>query len=541
MNNSIFEISKPLNEPILSYKKGSEERDLLDIQLDNMYNEEIEIPLIIGGKEIRTGNITKIVMPTENGHILATYHKAGKKETQMAIDASLKAKKEWEDLSWLDRASIMMKAAELISVKYRYILNSATMLGQGKNSYQAEIDASCELADFLRFNSYYISKIYNNQPSSPKGIINRIEYRALEGFIFAITPFNFTAIAGNLTSAPALMGNTVVWKPSHTAIFSGYYLMKLFKEAGLPDGVINFVPGGRKEVGEIALNHEMLAGIHFTGSTNSFNNIWGSVANNIGKYFSYPRLVGETGGKDFIFTHNSADPKEVSTALIRGAFEYQGQKCSAASRAYIPKSIWSSVQKEMILTMNKIKTGDVRDYSNFYNAVIDEGSFDNIGRYMRIVRDSSNAEIIMGGKGDKSVGYFYEPTVVLTTDPKSITMQEEIFGPVLTIFLYEDDKFEETLNLCDKTSVYALTGSILARDRNVINTASQILRNAAGNFYINDKPSGAVVDQQPFGGARKSGTNDKAGSSLNLMRWVSARTIKENLVPQITDDYLELE
>ena len=541
MENSFFEISKPINEPILSYKKGSEERMLLDDQLEKMYNEEIEIPLVIGGKEIRTGITEKIAMPTENGHVLATYHKAGKEETKMAIEASLEAKKEWEDLPWLDRASIMMKAAELISVKYRYILNSATMLGQGKNSYQAEIDASCELADFLRFNAYYLSKIYSNQPTSPKGIINRIEYRALEGFIFAITPFNFTAIAGNLTSAPALMGNSIVWKPSHTAIFSGYYLMKLFKEAGLPDGVINFVPGGRKDVGEIALNHNMLAGIHFTGSTNSFNHIWGSVASNIGNYFSYPRLVGETGGKDFIFAHSSANPKEVSTALVRGAFEYQGQKCSAASRAYIPKSIWSEVKENMMATMAKIKTGDVRDYSNFYNAVIDEGSFDNIEKYVNLAKESGTCEIVTGGKGDKSVGYFYEPTVITTTDPNSITMEEEIFGPVLTIFLYDDDKFEETLNLCDNTSVYALTGSILARDRNAIITASHILRNAAGNFYINDKPSGAVVDQQPFGGARKSGTNDKAGSSLNLMRWVSARTIKENLVPQISDDYLELE
>ncbi len=530
MNNAIFSFPYPGNEPIKGYAPGSPERKELQAKLAELKSTEIEIPLIIGGKEIKTGNLGKVTMPSDHGHVLATYHKAGAKEVQMAIDAALEAHKKWEEMPWIERASITLKAAELLATKHRALINAATMLGQGKNAFQAEIDAACEAIDFLRFNAHYVSQIYADQPNSSAGVINRMEYRALEGFVFTITPFNFTAIASNLNMAPALMGNTTVWKPATTSILSNYYLMQIFKEAGLPDGVINFIPGQGSVIGKEVFAHKDLAGIHFTGSTNTFQRFWKTIGENITNYRSYPRIVGETGGKDFIFAHKSADAKHLATAITRGAFEYQGQKCSAASRAYIPKSLWNDVKDFVNADIADFKVGDVTDFTNFMNAVIDEAAFDSITDYIRMAKESADCDIIAGGNTDKSKGYFVEPTVILTRDPHFVTIEEEIFGPVITIYVYEDDKYAETLELCDKTSPYALTGALFSQDREKLLEGYNALRYSAGNFYLNDKPTGAVVDQQPFGGARGSGTNDKAGSYLNLIRWANARTVKETLV-----------
>lgn len=541
MNNAIFSFESPHNEPILQYKKGSEERNLLIAELDKMSHQQVEIPLIIGGKEIKTGKTAKVVMPHNHSKTIAIYHQATEKEINMAIEASLKAKIEWENLSWLERASIMLRAAELISKKYRTQIVASTMLGQSKSVYQAEIDAACETIDYLRYNVYFASEIYNDQPKSEFGQFNRLEYRPLEGFIFTVTPFNFTAIASNLNLAVISMGNTTVWKPATTSLLSSYYLMKIFKEAGLPDGVLNFVPGSGALIGNNVLKHKDLAGIHFTGSNSTFNSLWRGVSENLTNYVTYPKLVGETGGKDFIFVHHSANSQEVSTAIIRGAFEYQGQKCSAASRAYIPKSKWSEIKQILEKQHKEIKIGDVADFSNFMNAVIDENSFDNIMNYIKLAEESSEAEIILGGKGDKSVGYFIEPTIILTSNPKFVSMQEEIFGPVITIYLYEDEQYEATLELCNETSPYALTGAIFSNDKYAMIKACKTLRYAAGNFYINDKPTGAMVGLQPFGGSRGSGTNDKAGGNLNLLRWVSPRTIKETFIPASDFKYAFME
>lgn len=531
MNNAQFFYARPQNEPIHPYTEATPERIALEKELERQSQTQIEIPLIIGGKEVRTGDIGTVVSPHNHKNVIATYHKAGEKEVKMAIDAALEAHKQWSVMSWVERVSIVLKIAELISKKHRNLINAATMVGQGKNAYQAEIDAVCETIDFIRFNAHYVSEIYNDQPHSETGNLNRIEYRPLEGFVFAITPFNFTAIASNLGLAPVILGNTVVWKPATTSLLSNYYLMEIYKEAGLPDGVINFIPGQGAVVGDIAINHKDLAGIHFTGSNNTFNNIWKTVSSNLENYRSYPRIVGETGGKDFVFVHPSARIDEVATALVRGAFEYQGQKCSAASRAYIPESLWPSILKKMKANVTLIKKGDVKDFCNFVNAVIDKKAFKNITGYIEKAKKAREAEIVIGGEYDDSVGYFIDPTVVVTTDPHFVTMEEEIFGPVLTVFVYKDDEFEKTLQLCNETSPYGLTGSIFSQDRYATVKACQALRYAAGNFYMNDKPTGAVVGQQPFGGSRQSGTNDKAGSYLNLLRWISPRTIKETFLP----------
>jgi 1-pyrroline-5-carboxylate dehydrogenase len=531
MNNAIFNFREPRNEPVHSYAPGTPERKLLEDELKVQHNKVIEIPLIIAGKEVHTGKTGNVVMPTDHKHVLAKYHLAGEKEIQMAIRAALDARSCWMNLSWMERASIMARAAELISKKYRFLINASTMLGQGKNVYQAEIDAICEVVDYLRFNIYFASTIYREQPLSEEIAINRIEYRPLEGFVFTVTPFNFTAIASNLNTSVALMGNTTVWKPATTSLLSNYYLMKIFHEAGLPDGVINFLPGKGSEIGSIVLKHRELAGVHFTGSNPTFNSLWKQVTENLPGYRSYPRIVGETGGKGFIFAHSSAGVPELATAIVRGAFEYQGQKCSAASRAYIPKSIWDETWKQMQSMISEIKMGDVTDFKNYVNAVIDEAAFNKIMSYIEKAQQSSSARIIAGGKGDKSVGYYIEPTVIVTDDPHFITMEEEIFGPVMTIYIYDDDKYSETLEICDQTSPYALTGSIFSNERYAMLEAWRVLRYAAGNFYMNDKPTGAMVGQQPFGGSRASGTNDKAGSNLNLIRWVSPRTIKETLLP----------
>ncbi|MFO7723279.1 MAG: L-glutamate gamma-semialdehyde dehydrogenase [Bacteroidales bacterium] len=531
MNNAIFKYGMPENEPVRSYVPGSRDRKLLMEELRTLSSSVMDIPLVIGGKEIRTGDTGKVVMPHNHSHILATYHQAGEREVQMAIDASMEAHRGWSTVSWVERVSVTMKIAELISGKYRHLLNAATMLGQGKNVYQAEIDAACETVDFLRFNAHFISEIYDDQPIQEKGMINRLEYRPLEGFVFSVTPFNFTAIAANLNLAPVLMGNTVVWKPAGTSILSNYILMKIFMEAGLPDGVINFIPGRGSMIGRQVLSHRDLGGVHFTGSTATFNQIWSGVAANLNNYKSYPKLVGETGGKDFIVVHPSADVQQVATAFVRGAFEYQGQKCSAASRAYVPESKWPEIREAMTGMLKEVKVGEPTDFTNFMNAVIDEASFDNIMSYINDAKTSDQAEIVFGGNGDKTKGYFVEPTVILTTDPHFRTMEEEIFGPVLTIYMYKDEEYDAMLRVVDSTSPYALTGAVFASDRAVLAETCRVLRYAAGNFYYNDKPTGAVVGQQPFGGARMSGTNDKAGSHMNLVRWTSPRTIKETLVP----------
>lgn len=532
MNSSVFSFEKPKNEPVLSYAPNSPERRELVAELEKMSSQQIEIPLIIGGKEIRTGNTGKVVMPHDHNHVLATYHMAGEKEVKMAIEAAVEARKKWEKIPWIERASIALRVAELIAKKYRAVMNAATMLGQSKNAFQAEIDSACETIDFLRFNAYFMSQIYADQPMSPTtDVINRMEYRPLEGFVFAVTPFNFTAIASNLCMSPVIMGNAVVWKPATTAILSNYYLMQIYKEAGLPDGIINFIPGKGSVIGKEIFAHREFAGVHFTGSTWTFNSFWSEIAKNLPNYRSYPKIVGETGGKDFVMVHPSADVQQVAVALVRGAFEYQGQKCSAASRAYLPKSLWYAVKDSIGEMLTEIKVGDVRSFSNYVNAVIDEAAFDSITGYIEKARDTKHAEIVFGGKYDKSKGYFIEPTVILANDPHFVTIEEEIFGPVLTIYVYEDSKYEETLELVDSTSPYALTGSIFSNDRYATEVAFEKLKYAAGNFYINDKPTGAVVGQQPFGGARASGTNDKAGSYLNLIRWTNPRSIKETLNP----------
>lgn len=537
MDNAIFRFAKPENEPVKAYAPGSSEKAALKSALAQLETEKWEIPLIIGGKEIYTGDTGNVVMPHDHHHVLATYHKAGEKEVQMAIDAAMKAHKEWSELPWVERASLMMRVAELFATKYRYMLNASVMLGQSKNPFQAEIDAPCELIDFLRFSTFYAGQVYADQPYSEKGILNRMEYRALEGFVFSLTPFNFTSIASNLNMAPAMMGNVAVWKPSTTAIYSNYFLMKVFKEAGLPDGVVNFIPGKGSVIGKVITASPDFAGFHFTGSTETFNTLWRQIGENLGRYKSYPKMVGETGGKNFIFAHSSADALDIATAIVRGAFEYQGQKCSAGSRAYIPSSLWPKVKEYVGDMLKEIKMGDVRDFTNFINAVIDEASFDNIMSYIEYAKQSPDAEVIFGGHGDKSVGYFVEPTVIQTTNPKFKSMVEEIFGPVITIYVYEDKDFEETLKLCDSTSPYGLTGSIFAYDRYAVDKAFNKLRYAAGNFYINDKPTGAVIAQQPFGGSRASGTNDKAGGPLNLIRWTNPRCIKEALVPPTSYGY----
>ncbi len=531
MNNAIFSIHRPKNEPVLSYTQGSPERSALEKELKRISSETVEIPVIVNGREIRTGRTGKVVMPHDHKHILATYHMAGEKETREAIDAAQNAKEEWMTLSWVERSSIMLKAAELLSKKYRYTIVAATMLGQSKNVQQAEVEAACETVDFLRYNAYFAGQIYQEQPRSGMDQLNRVEYRPLEGFVYTVSPFNFTAIASNLSMSVALMGNTTVWKPASTSLLSSWILMKVFMEAGLPAGVINFLPGHGAEISNTVLGHPDLAGIHFTGSNATFNSLWKTVSGNLEKYRSYPKLVGETGGKDFIMIHASANPLDAATAIIRGSFEYQGQKCSASSRVYIPRSLWPEIKTHVIAQTEKIKVGDVADFSNFMNAVIDERSFDRIMEYIALAKNSGECEIIHGGNGDKSSGFFIEPTVILTTNPKFETMQEEIFGPVVTLYVYDDSKYEETLHLCNETSPYGLTGAIFSADRKAMIKACQVLRFAAGNFYINDKPSGAMVGLQPFGGARASGTNDKAGGRLNLVRWTSPRTIKETFIP----------
>jgi 1-pyrroline-5-carboxylate dehydrogenase len=531
MNDSVFQFQLPRNEPQETYAPGTRSRQELKAELERVAGEQIEIPLVIGGKEVRTGKLGKVVMPSEHGHVLATYHQAGEREVMQAIEAAVRAQRDWSRLPWVERAAITLKAAELLATRYRSRINAATMLGQSKNPYQAEIDSACETIDFLRFNAAFASQIYAEQPRSGTDQLNRMEYRPLEGFVFSLTPFNFTAIASNLNMAPILMGNATIWKPSSTAVLSNYVLLEVFREAGIPDGVINFVPGSGPIVAGPLLCSPHLAGVHFTGSTATFNSIWQTIAGNLGHLRAYPRLVGETGGKDFVFAHASADPLELATALVRGSFEYQGQKCSAASRAYVPASLWPKVREIVREQLSTVRTGDVRDFRNLVNAVIDERSFDTIIGYIESAKAVPGTEIIAGGKGDKSVGYFVEPTVILTPDPRSITMREEIFGPVLTVYVYPDDQFAQTLEICDQTSPYALTGAFFARDRYAVVQASEALRNTAGNFYVNDKPTGAVVGMQPFGGARASGTNDKAGGPLNLQRWVSARSIKETFVP----------
>ena len=531
MNNGIFEIPTPQNEPILSYMPGSSEKSEIKQMISLLKKQQMHIPLIIGGKEVFTGDTDTCIIPHEKEHVLAYYHKAGEKEVHAAIHASLEAKQAWQQMCWEDRASIFLKAAALISGPYRSLMNAATMLSQSKTIYQAEIDAVCELCDFFRFNAYFLNQIYKEQPNNSHSVWNKTEYRPLEGFVFAITPFNFTSIAGNLPTAPAICGNTVIWKPSSTSVYSNYLIIKILMEAGLPAGVINFVPGSGKQIGDIVMKDKNLAGIHFTGSTETFDSIWKTVGENLADYRTYPRLIGETGGKDFIFVHESADAQEVVTAIVRGSFEYQGQKCSAASRVYIPSGMEKEVDDRLKQTVSEIKMGDPEDFRNFMSAVIDKNSFDKIQSYIDYAKNSDKAELLIGGGCDESVGYFIEPTVIKTTDPAFKTMQEEVFGPVVTIYIYDESKLNETLTLCDETSKYALTGAVFAKDREVIQQISQRLYHAAGNFYINDKPTGAVVGQQPFGGARKSGTNDKAGSKTNLMRWISQRSIKENFEP----------
>lgn len=537
MKNTIYKYTEPKNEPVLQYEKASKERFELIQALNQMESEAYDIPLIIDGKEIYTGITENIVMPHDHKRVLGRYHKARPQDIKAAIASATKARKIWASFSWDERASINLKIAELLATKYRALINAATMLGQSKNAYQAEIDAACETVDFLRFNTHFVSNIYHEQPLSVPGIVNKLDYRPLEGFVFAVSPFNFTAIASNLSMAPALMGNSVIWKPATTSILSNYILMKVYQEAGLPDGVINFLPGNGPEIGEEVFRDREFAGLHFTGSTGTFNNMWKTIANNMSNFRSYPKIVGETGGKDFVFVHPSSNSLEVATALVRGSFEYQGQKCSAASRAYIPKSLWADIKNYIGDMLSEIKMGDVRDFSNFVNAVIDEKAFNNIMGFINAAKSSSEAEVIFGGTGDKSVGYFIQPTVILTTNPHYLTMEEEIFGPVLTVYVYEDQKFEETLHICDETSTYALTGAIFSRDRSALLKASEILRYAAGNLYYNDKPTGAVVGQQPFGGGRCSGTNDKSGSYLNLLRWANPRTIKETLNTPIDYKY----
>ncbi len=531
MPKGFFKVPAPKNEPVYSYAPNTPERQLLQDELKRMRETEVDIPMYIGSEEVRTGNTIKMSPPHDHAHVLGHFHEGEASHVQQAIKAALGAKADWEALSWEHRVSIFLKAADLVAGPYRYKVNASTMLAQSKNPFQSEIDAVAEYADFLRFNAHYLTEIYSMQPESADGIWNRLEYRPLEGFVFAITPFNFTSIAGNLPASAAMMGNTVIWKPAYSQVYSAQVLMEIFKEAGLPDGVINLIYVDGPVAGEEIFNHPDFAGLHFTGSTAVFQHLWETIGKNISKYKSYPRVVGETGGKDFILAHHSANAKEVSTAITRGAFEFQGQKCSAASRAYIPSGIWDDVKSGLLADIEEMKMGPVEDFSNFFNAVIDERAFDKISGYIDQAKDSERAEIIAGGGYDKSKGYFIEPTVVVTDDPQFVTLCEEIFGPVITIYVYQDNRFTETLELVDSTGPYSLTGAIFSKDRYAVELATMALKNAAGNFYINDKPTGAVVGQQPFGGSRASGTNDKAGSLLNLLRWVSPRTIKETFVP----------
>lgn len=526
--NANTHFSLPVNEPILNYAPGSPERKALQKAVQELKSTFRDIPMIINGHEVFTDDTVDIAPPYEHQNIIGRYHYAADEDIEFAIISALDASETWADTDAYTRANIFLKAADLIATKYRAKINAATMLAQSKNAFQAEIDAACELIDFFRFNVYYMYQVYGQQPLSTPGQRNTLDYRPLEGFVLAISPFNFTAISGNLPAAPALMGNTVVWKPSGTQIYSAAVIMEILMEAGLPAGVINMIFCDGPELSEIALKHGDFAGLHFTGSTKTFNYFWKTIGQNIDRYKTYPRIVGETGGKDFVVAHRSSDPDVVATALVRGAFEYQGQKCSAASRAYISASIWEKVWHKMRIMLKEIKTGSPENYENFVNAVIDERAFDKITDYIEKARNIASNQVIAGGTYDKSIGYFIDPTVILTADPKSLTMTEEIFGPVLTVYIFEDDNFEETLQLVNETSPYALTGAFIAQDIKAVKTAHKYLRNAAGNFYVNDKPTGAVVGQQPFGGARKSGTNDKAGSYLNLLRWVSPRNIKEN-------------
>ena len=533
MANAYFKAPEPVNEPIFSYGPGSPEKLAVKAKLSAMKTGLIEIPLIIGGQEVKTGNTGTLRVPHDHGVDLGVYHKAGEKEVGMAIEAALEARNTWADMPWEHRVSVILKAADLLAGAWRPVLNAATMLGQSKTIFQAEIDAACELIDFWRFNCHYLTQLMSEQPYSAAGIWNRMEFRPLEGFVFAVSPFNFTSIGGNLPTAPALTGCTSLWKPASSAVYASYYIMKLMEKAGLPPGVINFMPGSGGEVGGPVMKSPDLAGIHFTGSTATFQHMWRTVGENITRMKYYPRIVGETGGKNFIFAHPSADVDALVAAALRGAFEYQGQKCSAASRMYVPRSIWSDFRDKYVAEVEQIKMGDPEDFTCFMGAVIDEAAFKNITVYIDYAHAAVDAECITGGGYDDAKGWFIEPTTIVTTNPRFKTMEEEIFGPVLTIYVYDDDKLDETITLCDTTSPYALTGAVFAQDRTALVKISNALRNTAGNFYINDKPTGAVVGQQPFGGARASGTNDKAGSAMNLLRWMSARSIKETMVPPV--------
>lgn len=537
MSFGTFSYPMPANEPVLQYAPGSKERDALQKALAELKKKEADIPQYIGGRAVRSGDKHPIHPPHERNHVLGYYHAGTKAHVQQAIDAALKAKPTWEAMPWEERAAIFLKAADLLATKYRFYINGTTMLGQSKNAYQAEIDAACELIDFLRFNVHFLSEIYKQQPISAPGMHNRMEWRALEGFVLAVTPFNFTAIGGNLPTSAAMCGNVVVWKPANTQIYSAQMFMKILMEAGLPDGVINLVYVDGPTIGDVCFNHPDFAGVHFTGSTGVFNHMWATIGANTPKYKSYPRIVGETGGKDFVLVHKSADVDAVVTALARGAFEYQGQKCSAASRAYLPSNLADRIKAKLVAEVETMKMGTVEDFGNFVNAVIDEKSFDKLKKYIDAAKKDRKAKILTGGNCSKKDGFFIEPTIIEVRDPKYVTMCEELFGPVLTIYTYKADEFEKAMDLVDGTSPYALTGAVLAQDRSAIDAATKRLRHAAGNFYINDKPTGAVVGQQPFGGARASGTNDKAGSMLNLYRWLSARTIKETYNPPVDYRY----
>ena len=535
MSKGFYKAPQPYNEPVLTYAPGTPERKALKAMLAELKTKQADVPMFIGGEEVRTGELVRMSPPHDHRHTLGYYHKGTGEHVTQAIDAALAIRPKWQALTWDQRAAIFLKAADLISGPFRAKLNAATMLGQSKNAYQAEIDAACEMADFLRFNVHFMTEIYRDQPVSSHGTWNKMEWRPLEGFVYAVTPFNFTSIAGNLPSAPALMGNVVVWKPANTQIYSANVLMEIFREAGLPAGVINMIMVDGPVGGKIMSRHPEFVGVHFTGSSEVFNKIWKAIGENVALHNTFPKIVGETGGKDFVMVHPSAKVKPVVTALTRGAFEYQGQKCSAASRAYIPRSLWPEIREKIVADIQSFKMGGVEDFRNFINAVIDEAAFDKLAAYIDQAKKDPDAEIIAGGHYDKSVGYFIEPTVILTRNPRYVTMCEELFGPILTVYVYEDGQYEQTLEILDKTSPYALTGAIFAQDRYIIDMTTKKLVNAAGNFYINDKPTGAVVGQQPFGGARASGTNDKSGSYLNLLRWVSPRTIKENFNPP--EDY----
>lgn len=537
MRHGVVTPPAPANEVVRSYAPGTPERASIQKRLRAMLGETVEVPLRIGGRDVHTGETVPIVCPHDHRHVLGHFHQAGEAEVRQAADAAREAWREWSEMPWEARAAVFLKAADLLAGPWRDTVNAATMLGQSKTVFQAEIDSACELIDFWRFNVHYMRQIYTDQPYSPPGQWNYLEYRPLEGFVFAVTPFNFTSIGGNLPTAPAMLGNVVLWKPASTAILSNYYVLRVLEEAGLPPGVINFVPGSGARVGDPVFAHERFAGLHFTGSTPTFQGMWRTIAENLPKYGSYPRLVGETGGKDFVFAHPSANVAALATALLRGAFEYQGQKCSAASRAYVPRSLWPEVRDRLAADLARVKMGDPTDFGNFMAAVIDAKAYQSIMGYIEYARSSSDAEVLLGGKGDDAKGWFIEPTVVLTENPHHKLMREEIFGPVLTVFVYDDGRLEETLDLCDRASPYALTGAIFAQDRAAVVHMATRLRHTAGNFYVNDKPTGAVVGQQPFGGARASGTNDKAGSPLNLLRWVSVRAIKETFVPPTSFPY----